>query len=176
MSGGAGQGFQPWTAGNGQKTRLTPGQPRVFFPPPAPRLRLPHLTHYSTSDFTGFVGTGKVPISPLTQSRWARWGQGFSRANPPSAPTSCFLSNTGLLLFTLVTWICHEMTHAGKGAPHTTRPQGGAAWGQGTALHIPSAHLHRPGSWEHHLPLRLSFHLGSSPVGILMLGAQISDF
>lgn len=61
------------TSGNGLKTWLTPGQPGVFFlPPPAPRLRVLSLTHYSTSGLTGFVRTRKALISPLTQSRWAR--------------------------------------------------------------------------------------------------------
>ena len=175
---GAYHTLQPQTPGNGLKTWLTPRQPGVLFPTsPPPDLGVLSLTLCFTSSLTGFVGTRKVPISTLTQSRWVRWGQASSRADPPSPHTSCLLSNTGLLLFSLVTWICQEMTHAGKGAPRTTQPRGGAAWGQGTALHIPSAHLHSPGPWKHHLQLRLSFHLEKVHLGgFCWLGAQISVF
>lgn len=92
-------------------------------------------------------------------------GPGFPQGQPTQPHTSCFLSTTGLLLFILVTWICHEMTQAEKGAPHATQAQGVVAQGQGPALHILSTHLCGPGPWKHHLQRRLSFHSEKSICG-----------
>lgn len=121
------------------------GQPGACFPPPlVPTEGLESDPPEPPEAREGLMTQcrGPFPSSREVEQGGSRCGWAPSRANPPSLHTSCFLGTERLLLFTLVTWICHEMTHiqAGTGAPHQTSPQGVCCSGPRPSSAYPQLH------------------------------------